>query len=183
MNVPVPEFSRVISVSRIPPKDIEERLEAKPAERAALAKRFDLIELSTLNALITLTKGPNETVAAKGTIKADLSQQCVVTLEPIHTHFDLDVDMTFLPAEQNKDGAGSPEQDALEEEFELFSDGKIDIGEMVAQQLGVSIDPYPRKANAKLVVTEFGAKVEEPHPFAKLSTVIKTKKNNKIIKD
>ena len=177
MNTPAPEFSRIVSVTRISPKGIEEQLVCKPAEREALAKRFDLVELSLLKADLTLTP-ESQNVLVTGSIEADLVQHCVVTLEPIISHFDLNVDVLFIPAEENQTGAGSPEPYDSDNEFELFSGGKIDIGEMVAQQLGVNIDPYPRKADASLLATEFGAKIEEIHPFAALAKAVENKKNN-----
>ena len=177
MPPPAPEFSRIVSVTRISPKGIEEQVECRPAERAALAKRFDLVDLSSLKAELTLTP-ESQNVLVTGSIEADLVQRCVVTLEPITSHFDLNVDVLFIPAEENKTGAGSPEPDDMDNEFELFSGGKIDIGEMVAQQFGVNIDPYPRKANAALPATEFGTKIEEIHPFAALAQAVENKKIN-----
>lgn len=174
----LPEFSRIISVSRIPPKGAEEHLEAKPAERAGLTKRFSLLDLPSLKAEISLIPGSRQTINAKGKIEADIVQQCVVTLDPVESHLSLDVDVVFLPSEDpDKDSAKSTSLEELEGEFEYFSSGKIDIGELVAQQLGVNLDPYPRKPDAALTKTEFGAKAETAHPFAKLSAAVKGKKN------
>jgi uncharacterized metal-binding protein YceD (DUF177 family) len=176
-NAPVPEFSRVITIARISQKGTEERLEAKPAERAALAERFDLIEIPALKAEIMLIQGPQQTIAATGLIEAEVIQRCVVTLEPISSRLAIDVDVTFAPQEANLNIDKAFKEMGLDDDFEFFSGGKIDIGELVAQQLGVSIDPYPRKANAALVVAEFGGKDEKRRPFAKLSAALKSKKN------
>ena len=164
----VPEFSREIAVARISPTGLEEDLEAKPEERAALAKRFDLVELRSLKAQLSLKTSGQETIFVKGKIKAEIVQRCVVTLELMTTSINLKVDTVCLPADQHRAGAGSSHYDELDDEFEIFSNGKIDLGEMVAQHLGVTIDPYPRKEGATLPATEFGARVEELHPFAHL---------------
>jgi uncharacterized metal-binding protein YceD (DUF177 family) len=174
MNAPAPEFSRIVSVSRISPKGIEELLETRPAERAALAKRFDLVDLPVLKARLTLIPGSRQTIEATGTIEAEIVQRCVVTLDPIVSRLDLHVNVVFLPAES---GLNAP--DELNDEFEYFSGGKIDVGELISQQLGVSIDPYPRKADAALTKTEFGKKTENTLPLAKLRAAVKKKKNNK----
>jgi uncharacterized metal-binding protein YceD (DUF177 family) len=176
MNEQNPEFSRIISIARIPPKGVEEALEAKPSERAALAKRFDLFDLTTLKAKLTLTPGSQDSVTVKGKLNASYVQNCVVTLEPLTTHLDLDIDVTFFPSEGSQNEADCA-PDELDEEFESFSGGKIDLGELVAQQLGVNIDHYPRQPDAILTETEFGAKLETEHPFATLSTGVKTNKN------
>jgi uncharacterized metal-binding protein YceD (DUF177 family) len=178
MNNPSPEFSRFISVTRIPPKGIEEQLEAKPAERAALAKRFGLVDLSKLKAQLTLMPGSKKTVTATGTIEADVVQQCVVTLDPIESHLAIEVDIVLIPSESGKDETQTTKEAELEDEFDFFSGGKIDLGELVSQQLGVNIDPYPRKPKATLKVMEFGKKIEKQKPFATLATAVKTKKNN-----
>ncbi|MDD4617419.1 MAG: DUF177 domain-containing protein [Alphaproteobacteria bacterium] len=171
MNGQAPEFSRLISVSRLPPKGVEEALEAKPVERAALAKRFGLLELPVLKADLTVLPD-SQAIVVSGTIRAEVVQRCVVTLEPIQSTLTLKVDVICLP-----EGSGPLPSDELEDEFEFFSEGKIDLGELVAQQLGVNIDPYPRKPEATLTQTEFGRKTESPSPLSQLSKAIKAKKN------
>ena len=170
------EFSRPIAADHIPPSGMDQNLEAKPAERAALAKRFDLVELKRLKAQLTLTPGRDYMVTVKGTLFADIVQSCVVTLEPVATHFELPVDTVFIPAALNKKGAGSPDPEDVDEEFEIYSGGKIDLGEMVAQHLGINIDPYPRKAGVMLGAVEFGAKAEKPKAMAVLADLAKKPK-------
>jgi len=175
----VPEFSHVISVARIPLKGIEEHLEAKPAERAALAKRFGLVDLPVLKAQIAMTPGSRQSVAITGTIEAEVIQSCVVTLEPIRSFLKQDIDVVCTPMELPAPDPKTPLEIEIDDEFEYYSDGKIDLGELIAQYLGVSIDPYPRKAGAALRITEFGKKSEKSRPFAKLAFSIKHKKNKK----
>jgi len=175
----VSEFSRILSVARLSPKGIEEYLEAKPAERKALAKRFDIVEVKSLKASLTLIPKPQEAIDVTGKIEATIVQNCVVTLEPLVNRMELDVNLTFVPEEQNDKGSGEAIIEDLSDEIEVFSGGKIDIGEMVAQQVGVNIDPYPRKPNAVLPVMEFGVSTEKkPQPFAKLIDVMKDKKGD-----
>jgi uncharacterized metal-binding protein YceD (DUF177 family) len=100
-----------------------------------------------------------------------------VTLEPIVTHLKIDIGVTFIPAMQNRAGAGSPHVDDPDDEFEIFYGGKIDLGEMVAQHLGITLDPYPRKPGVALGAVEFGAKLGKEQPFAKLATLTKKPKN------
>jgi uncharacterized metal-binding protein YceD (DUF177 family) len=130
-----------------------------------------------LTAQLTLIPGSQQTIAATGIIKAEVVQRCVVTLEPIVSRLTLDVGVVFAPAELNPVDNQEPQRVELDDEVELFSGGKIDIGELVAQQLGISINPYPRKADATLSLTEFGKKIEKQRPFAKLAEVVKSKKN------
>jgi len=175
MTDSTPEFSRIITPARLSPNGNEEFLQAKPAERKALAARFDLIDLTLLEADLSIMPGAEQTFTVTGQIKADITQECVVTLEPIHTHLDIAVDTTFMPADQESEEADSPAPGELEAEFEFYSGNKIDLGEMVSQYLGIAIDPYPRKLDAALPTTEFGTKAEKKHPFAHLAAVVKNK--------
>ncbi|MFA5041641.1 MAG: DUF177 domain-containing protein [Bdellovibrionales bacterium] len=173
----VPEFSRVINVSRIPPKGAEENIEAKPNERKALAERFGLVDLPLLTAKVMVTPERQQKVSVSGTLNAKVVQTCIVTLEPIENSLTLEVEAFFVPAECQKTDPKAPLEIELDDDSEPFSDGKIDIGELVAQTLGIGIDPYPRKKGATLGSVEFGKKAEKQRPFAKLANVVKTKKN------
>lgn len=176
MNEIVPEFSRIVQISRLSPNGIEEDFKAKPAERSALAKRFDLLELTLLEAELVLKPDNDQTISVTGTIDADITQCCVVTLEPVSTHLNFPVDVILLPEKLREAGEDFSLKDELDSEVEFFSGDKIDLGELVAQQLGVAIDPYPRKQNAVLKETEFGAKIEKPRPMGVLAEAFQKKK-------
>ena len=183
MNEPLPEFSRPLNIARLSPLGNEERLEAKPAERAALAKRFDLIDLPLLKAELTLQPHGGQAIKATGKIEADLIQKCVVTLEPLKAHLEIPIDVTFMPNAGHREDDELSEPGTLEEEIEYFSGTKIDIGEMVAQHLGIAIDPYPRKKGAVLPVTEFGVQTAKPQPLAQLISIVKGAKKQDKAKD
>ncbi|MDR3449881.1 MAG: hypothetical protein P4M15_09110 [Alphaproteobacteria bacterium] len=172
-----PEFSRIVAADRLPPSGFEQTIEANEKERAALARRFNLTELPFLQAELTLTPHRDRSVRVTGKILADIMQACVVTLDPLPGHFDLDVDVTFIPADAAADDdAEAPGE--MEDELDHFSNGKIDIGEMTAQYLGVNLDPYPRKPDAALPATEFGPAVSKVQPFAQLAELARNKKNS-----
>ena len=172
MSDATPEFSRLVSPSRIPPSGVSERLDATAEERKALRARFDLLDMPVLQAFLELKPDMKNAVEVTGKINATIIQNCILTLEPITTSFDLNVQTTFLPSDDNPEGAGSPNLEEGAGEIEYYPQGgKIDLGEMVAQHLGVSIDLYPRKPGATLNSTEFGAKVPEKNPFAKLAKI------------
>lgn len=177
MNDLVPEFSRLIGVERIPDQGCEEILSPKPNEQAALAKRFDLLELTHMKAVLTLKPELRGTIAAFGRLRADVVQQCVVTLEPLTTRINAPLKVLFIPAHLQNTHAESGDVDTVEEDIEYYTGGKIDLGEWVAQHLGLNLDPYPRKPDAALVQTEFGPVDEKPHPFAQLADLAQMKKN------
>jgi hypothetical protein len=71
---------------------------------------------------------------------ARLAQRCVVTLEPVWAELDDAVRLSYggvpgLPAADPLDDEGWPEP---------IEDGIIDVGEAMAQLMGVALEPYPR---------------------------------------
>ncbi len=174
MNEPLPEFSRVVSVTRIPPKGSEENIEAKPAEKEALARRFALLDLPLLKAGLTLVPDVKQAVSVKGLIEAEVVQSCVVTLEPVESSLKIPVDSVLVPTEN---ASSDPQEIVFDDNSDTYENGRIDIGELVSQYLGVNLDPYPRKKGAQLGAAEFGKKPEKLKPFAKLAAALKSKKN------
>ncbi len=151
MTIPAPEFSRAYRLDALS-DDKKVEIEADDAERAALAKRFGLFSLSQLSASATLHNG-TQGVDAKGRVKARGGQICVVTGEPVPFKINDSFAIRFVP----------PDAPAGEEEFELSEadldvvehDGNVvDLGEAVAQTLGLSLDPFPRGPNADARLNE-----------------------------
>jgi hypothetical protein len=137
---PKPEWSRPVDVSRM--GRLEHRLEIKAndEERAALARRFDLVSLDALAAELVLKKRGDGVVEMTGRWHARLAQRCVVTLDPIPAELGDEVRLFF------GETPGGPAADPLDDEGwpEPIADGVIDAGEAVAQLVGVALDPYPR---------------------------------------
>jgi hypothetical protein len=140
---PAPEFSRRVDVSRMGRLEHRMAIEAGAAERAALARRFDLVELPALAAALVLKKRGDGAVEMTGRWQARVAQRCVVTLEPVRADLGGEVRLFFgEPAAgvaDPLDDAGWPEP---------IENGVIDAGEAVVQLLGVALDPYPRAPGA-----------------------------------
>ena len=147
-----PEFSRPQPADSVGPQPLLRRNEAGPAEREGLAKRFDLLALDRLEASLELSRWKGEVIRLQGHFTADVVQSCVVTLGPVPAHLEVDFEMSF--------GASAMEPavadlDPLAEEGpEPIPEGVIDLGEAVAQQLAIALDPYPRAPGASLEALE-----------------------------
>lgn len=146
---PPPEFSRRVDVSRMGRLEHRMDIKANAEERAALAKRFDLVELAELSARLVLKKRGDGTPGAgavemTGRWHARLAQRCVATLEPVWAELGDGIRLFFGDA---PDGAAA---DPLDDDGwpEPIEDGVIDAGEAVAQLMGVALDPYPRAPGA-----------------------------------
>ncbi|MCZ4280130.1 DUF177 domain-containing protein [Kiloniella laminariae] len=141
------EFSRRYPADRIQARSQVIELKAKPEECAALARRFDLVELNNLSAVLNLEpKGKGSLLLVTGQLKADVIQACAVSAEPIIS--SLDESFEILYSFDPVDEAGDEiliDMDA-EDPPEMVELQGIDFGEAVAQQLAVMLDPYPRKS-------------------------------------
>jgi uncharacterized metal-binding protein YceD (DUF177 family) len=145
---PSPEFSRPIAAEQIGPQETERDISANDAERARLAERFGLLGLDRLTARLQLRRGRAGLVHVQGHFEADVVQACVVTLEPVRAQLREDFTVAFGAVRPVADGEviiGLDEEDPAEE----LTDGRIDLGEVVAQQLAVALDPYPRAPGAE----------------------------------
>ena len=137
-----PEFSRPLPADSVGPQPLLRRIEAGPAEREGLAKRFDLLALDRLEASLELSRGKGEVIRLQGHFTADVVQSCVVTLGPVPAHLEVDFEMSFSASAVEPAVA---DLDPLAEEGpEPIPEGLIDLGEAVAQQLAIALDPYPR---------------------------------------
>jgi uncharacterized metal-binding protein YceD (DUF177 family) len=139
-----PEFTRSVDVNRLPSGESVHDLAAAPAERSALARRFDLLALDRLEAQVRLTPLPGGLVRLSATLSADLVQACVVTLEPVPAHIDDQFTLLFRPGVEEKAVVLSPAAELIEP----LPAGILDIGEAVAQQLSLVLDPFPRAPGA-----------------------------------
>lgn len=143
------EFSRPLALDRVSTTQHREEIAATGKERAALARRFGLISLDSLAASFTLKRVRKDMVRVKGRLSAELVQACVVTLDPVPARIDERFEVDFLEGAQP--AVADLELDAEAAEApEPAPDGWIDLGELAAEQLGLAMDPYPRKAEAEV---------------------------------
>lgn len=138
-NRPVPEFSRPIALPRLG-RDGLFPIHAEAEECQALARRFGLVTLNRLEAEVRLTRRDGGRIELAAELAADIVQSCVVSLAPVAAVINDRFSLLYAPAPP--EGAETINLD--DEIIEVFEGDIIDIGEAVAQQLGLALDPYPR---------------------------------------
>ena len=109
-------------------------------------------------------------IASSGKVTAQLTQSCVVTLDPIAQSVEGAFDVEFWPPGKLPE-SGEEEVEALSAaEIEPIEHGMIDAGRIVFETLSASVDPYPRKPGAEFRAEELGdaAVLTETGPFAAL---------------
>lgn len=145
-----PELSRPIKIKGLPGKSV--MIEANASEREALAKRFGLPGIDTLHAHVALEQTARA-IRASGSLSAAIRQTCAISGEDFPANIEESFDLRFI-----EEGDLIPDADEGSElEIELDADDcdeigyhgdLIDIGEAVAQTLGLAIDPYAEGPNA-----------------------------------
>jgi uncharacterized metal-binding protein YceD (DUF177 family) len=169
------EFSRPVRIDTLGAGPRTVAIEAAPDERAALAKRFELVGIDRLAAEASLTR-TGETIVAAGRLEAEVVQSCVASAEPVPARLAEDFHIEFRPPPAP--GGADEEVELGENELDVvFYDGAaIDLGEAVAETLLLALDPYPRSPAAEAALTAAGVKSEEQariesSPFAALKAL------------
>lgn len=187
---PKPPFSRPFSVEELLRRPEEPlTLTADPDELAALANEDGVVSIEALKAAFKIAR-QGKNIRVTGQVRASVTQECVVTLEPFSTEIVEDVDVRYAfpaapvpqPRESGRmsrrraqdlmvDHRPAPPVFAAHEEDDppdTIIDGKIDLGALAAEFMALGLDPYPRKpgvAFAEIVDDE----IVDESPFAQLS--------------
>jgi uncharacterized metal-binding protein YceD (DUF177 family) len=140
--MPPPEFPRSFDSEGLAGTPAVRRIEAKPEERAALARRLGLVALAALTAELTITRMAGGFVRVDGVLRASVTQTCVVTLDPFEASVEEAFTALFAPADRMPEGDLLADPDA--DVPEPLDGTRIDLGELVAQQLSLALDPYPK---------------------------------------
>ena len=142
-------FSRPVEVARLDPKGQLFELQATDAERAALAAEWALPAISRLAAQLTVTPARNGMVDVTGALEAQVTQTCVVTLDPFDTDIQSPVEVTFAPEEKAAALKAVSDRDPdAPDPPDPIENGRIDLGRLAAEFLALELDPYPRKPGA-----------------------------------
>jgi len=163
-------FSRPVKVDTLPRDGLRQKIAANADERGALARQFGLVSVGELKADF-LVQRVGRCIRVSGMASAEVTQTCVVTLEPFDAEIEEEVDVRFAPPPAEDHKGRGPETEAKlqfddEDEPDPIIDGKIDLGALAAEFVALGLDPYPRKPDAA-----FDPPIEEDEeekPFAAL---------------
>jgi uncharacterized metal-binding protein YceD (DUF177 family) len=157
-----PELSRPLAAERVGATPFSVHVEASTAECHALAARMRIPAVLALSCDFRLRREQGETIHAEGRLSARVVRVCVVTLDEFETEITEAFTIRFVP-----DGAESEEIDPEAEDEIPYAGKLIDLGEAAAEQLALTLDPYPRRPDATLPESEAPA----PSPFAALGAL------------
>jgi len=152
-----PEFSRTERIDTIGEGERTIAITANDAERAALAKRFDLISVDRLEAKFAVRRDAAG-IVARGTVSAAVVQACSVTDDPLPVTVEEPIALRFVDHEPDAEEI-ELDPDALD--TMVFDGAAVDLGEAAAETMALSLDPFPRGPNAAAALKAAGVISEE----------------------
>jgi len=135
-----PEFSRVFDLEELDESPRQIDLTADEEECTLLARRFDQKSIGRLSAnLVLIWLEPGKVLSVSGKFSADVVQTCVLSLEPVDASLDEEINLVFSRDLEETADIVDPE------DAEPLEGDAIDLGELVAEELSLALDPYPRR--------------------------------------
>ncbi len=175
------EIERIVDLDRLGRSGTAQDIIASESECAALAKRFGFLGLSGFAARVTIDSQIGGQVVVEGRLRGKIVQACVLSLEPVTQTLDDAFRIVFKKdlAEELDPESGEAVLNAQADAPEPLIGNLLDVGEIVAEQLALVAEPYPRRAGVKLddVLPKFrgsprrGAPGQQRHPFAGLAAL------------
>ena len=173
----------MINVEGLGRDPIKINIQATKEECDALANDLEILGVSdvTLSGVLRRQQ-KSDRIELLTTLKAQAVQACVVSLDPVSQAIDVEFTVYYTFA---KEDVTSDEIDYVvgmdEEDLpELIIDGRINAMDIIAEQIALALDPYPRKEDVAVesvaTITEDTEKLQEVHkPFANLKDLMNKK--------
>ena len=123
--------------------------QATPEERLRLADELKLLGCDRLAVSYVVRPFGMGRFRLTGTLNADVTQACIVTLEPVPSKIDTVVEVEFWPPDLQPDAPNAEVEILKAPEIEPIANGRIDVGRVVFESLATALDPYPRQSGAR----------------------------------
>jgi uncharacterized metal-binding protein YceD (DUF177 family) len=163
----------VYRANEVAGRRVNETHDVGAEDRAELARMLDILSCDALKVSFALEPLKNERFRLSGTIDAQVTQACIVTLEPVPSSISEQFSVELYPAlAPPEEAGGGEEQEVLSSpDIEPYEDGRIDVGAIVYEVLSAALDPYPRKEGVEFdwVDPKIAADPGAVSPFAALA--------------
>lgn len=172
--------SMTVDVTRLPAKGVTVKFEADERQRQALAALHGLEKVADFRFTAKVDPWKREGARVAGEVNADITQLCVVTLEPLQVHIREEISAVFVPessrlARMDIEGGELLLDSEGDDAPETFVNSRIDVGALAEEFFELAIDPYPRADHAELPETapQIDAETRAEAPFAKLGSLVR----------
>lgn len=169
-------LSRPLKVDEI--KDgVSGEIAATESEIETIGKMLDLVALDRLTLAYRLERRGGGRLLLTGTLRATVTQTCVISLDPVESRIEVPVEMEFWPAAliaESERNAAETGGSGLLDWPEAILDGWIDLGPVIYESLATALDPYPKREGARFGWAEGPgpeAETAKTGPFAALAAL------------
>lgn len=167
-------WSVPLAAQDVPPEGRHLTLAADEPTCAAIAKLAGALSIARIEADFDAFRWRGDGLRLSGEVTAVVTQNCVVTLEPIESEIAEPIELTFLPPAAHAAPAATAASATVpvegEDPPEPLVNGTVDLGVIAMEFLLLGIHPYPRKPGAVFAPP---AEPEPGNPFAVLATLKK----------
>ena len=150
------EFSRPLRIAEIPADGLSIELDATADECAAVARRLGLLSLDRLHGALTVRPVARGGLSLTGTLQANLVQSCVVTLEALPIEVSRPLNLRFLERDAFQQHESMQEDPLDGPDMEPLPGETLDLGDLLVEELSLSLDPYPRRADTDFADLNLG---------------------------
>ncbi len=167
----------------VPNNGVQKKISASQVECKELAKTLDVVSISQVNAQFEITRWRRTGLKITADIRAEVVQDCVVSLENICSRLHEQAEWFFLPqirSTKNTDMETVLQIDPLGgDPADPLVDGKVDLGQLLTEHLCLMIDPFKRSDSVdfetmyKDVQGKTANEFSTASPFAILETIDK----------
>lgn len=138
---------------------------------AALTKEAGIVAIGTFRLNVEALRWRKDGLRIKGEVNAEITQTCVVSLEPFDSEASLSFERRFLPEERIK-----VENEVVvcvdeDDPPEAYGPSGVDLFDIAREEFILLLDPYPRKPGASFETAPDNPSNDEStgnNPFAAL---------------
>jgi hypothetical protein len=177
------ELEKIVDLDRMGPGGAALEIVPIESQRTALARRFGFLGLPAFSARVTVDRRPGDQIVVEGRLRGKIVQACILSLDPVVQELDDTFRLVFKRdfVDERDPDSGDAVISAQTDAPEPLQGNLLDVGEIVAEQLSLAADPYPRKPGITLedVMPRPGARrggrpppnEARRHPFAGLAAL------------
>ena len=177
-NYITPEFSRQFCLEKVSNTPISYHINATFDECQALANRFNIVSIEQIKGDFKIHRGNKKTFEIDGHIHAELTQECIVSLEAINSSLSFPIRLILknYSSDDIDETNFDLELDMAEKDIDYLEGQTVfDLGEITAQYLSLALNPYPRSSssfnlenNMEKASESSNDSIKNQNPFKKL---------------
>ncbi len=174
-----------VTMRNVPAAGQVVRLDGDPSFLGSLARAVGVHEIDRFSAVVKIMPWGKHGICLEGAVDLDCRQACVITGDLINNSLQFEFERRFLPDTKSNrvdpqviDGEWVLDPEG-EDPPDLVADGKLDLWEVIIEEIDLHLELFPRSANADSATQTRNREEEEnagSGHFSELKALITEKK-------